>query len=348
MCNIAGYVGRRDAAPILMDMMRRESGYGGGFYSGLAVMDEGMIYSEKVLGDMDRLTEAVRGRSMPGHVGIIHSRSNSGGDREWAHPFISNDGRLAYVANGSNGIFAKWPGFRADEVAQELERRGVRYASRAEALPQYPRLSDGSGVHCSEVMCHLIACHIEDGLEPEDAMRRAFCDFPAEIVGLALHTTVPDAILAARFNQPMMLGRAEDGVYLATTALAFPEDVELYALDLLPAGCSATIRADGWTIHGFRSPIPVATLDASLYRSAQTGILRYINASPEPVSIGKCCELTRRLWPQGMLGQSAVLCYEALRPLVRSGRVRVVHQTVPGAPEGGGGVMSTAYLFAKA
>ena len=348
MCNIAGYVGERDAAPILLDMMSREAGFGGGYYTGLATMADGELHWDKVLGDMDLLYEAIGGKAFPGHVGIIHSRSNSGGDREWAHPFISNDEKIAYVANGSYGEFAKTNAERRDKVAMELEQRGVRYSSKSDPVGHYPRLSDGSGVHMSEVMCHLIRTLIMDGFEPEDAMRRAFTAYPSEIVALAIDTDVPDAILAARYNQPMMLGRAEDGVYLATTAMAFPEDVRFYAIDILPACCSATVRRDGWTIHGFESAIPVTPLDANMYRGAQNAILRHINAAGEPVSVGKCCSLTKSYHKDGEIFQSAVLAYECLRGLKDAGKIRVEKIRVPGAPEGEGKIFSTAFSFVKA
>ncbi len=348
MCNIAGYVGERDAAPILLEMMSREAGYGGGYYSGIAVMSDGELHWDKVLGDMDLLYKALKGKSLPGKVGIIHSRSNSGGDREWSHPFISNDEKVAYVANGSYGAFADMKDNNREKVAAELEDRGVVFSSKSHPVGAYPRLADGSGVHISEVMCHLIRMLIMDGLEPEDAIRRAFTFVPSEIVALAIDTDFPDAIFAARYNQPMMLGRAADGVYLATTALAFPEDVKFQAIDILPAGCSATIRKDGWTIHSFEPAIPVAQLNASIYRKAQNMILRHIRAASEPVSLGACCRLTKKLWPAGTLGQDAVLCYEALRGLQDEGKVKTVHVTVPGAPEGGGKIKSTAFRFVKA
>ena len=179
-------------------------------------------------------------------------------------------------------------------------------------------------------------------------MRHAFKDYPSEIVALAIDTAAPDAILAARYNLPMMLGRASDGVYLATTVLAFPKDVHFDAIDILPAGCSATVRKDGWTVHGFQSSIPVAPLDASLFRKAENRLLRFIRAAQEPVGLGQCCETTESLWPAGMLTQNYVLCYEALRGLLAEGKIREVHVTVPGAPEGGGKIMSTSFRFAKA
>ena len=124
--------------------------------------------------------------------------------------------------------------------------------------------------------------------------------------------------------------------------------MKFQSIDILPAGCSATIRKDGWTIHSFESSIPIAQLNATVFRRAQNMLLRHIRAAAEPVGVGECCNLTRKLWPEGTLGQNAVLCYEALRGLQDEGKVRTVHVTVPGAPEGGGRIMSTAFRFVKA
>ena len=347
MCNIAGYVGTRDAAPVLLEMMEREAGFGGGYYTGIATLSDGELYSAKVLGDMDRLLAVPGVRELPGTCGILHSRSNSGGDREWAHPFLSNDETLAYVANGSTGMFASAPGYDRDFAALELERRGVRFSSKSSAVGHYPRLADGSGVHVSEVMCHLVRTLVADGFAPEDALRRAFLTCPAEIVALALHVSCPDTILAARYNQPMMLGRAADGVYLATTAMAFPDDVRFDAIDLLPAGCSASIRCDGWTIHGFTPPIPVAPLTPARYAAAREILFDFIGDTP--VTVPECCGALDVLWPEGSLAQNAVLCYETLRSMLGENRVRIVPVTVPGAPEGRAeGIESTSLRFVRA
>ena len=334
MCNIAGYVGTRPAAPILCDMMERESGFFGGYYTGIATVSGGKLHWDKVLGDMDRLYASSDVRSLPGHTGIMHSRSNSGGDRSWAHPFVSNDEYLAYVANGSLGKYNDETCFSRSSMAQAMEQKGYKYVSKSHPIGSYPTLSDGSGVHMSEVMCHLIRDKIAQGMEPERAMHEAYCEYPSEIVSLAVCADEPDAIFAARINQPMMLGRAEDGVYLATTEYAFPQDVEFIAIDLLPANCSATIRRDGWEIHGFTPQIPVAPIDAEMLVKAYRMIDEHIIASERPVSFKDCRILTQDLWPEGYVPQPAVLCYRVINALLKSKKVRVVACDEPGAPEG--------------
>src|SRR5690554_4670985 len=105
MCNIAGYVGYRRAAPILIEMMKKQEGFGGGYYTGIATLHENKLYYAKVVGGVSELLKNTDAENLPGTIGIMHSRSNSGGDREWAHPFISCDEKMAYIANGSVGFF---------------------------------------------------------------------------------------------------------------------------------------------------------------------------------------------------------------------------------------------------
>ena len=106
MCNICCYSGNRPAAPILIEMMKRQEGFWGGYYVGLSTMDEnGTLHTRKVLGNLNDLLRDTDAAALPGHIGIMHTRTPSGGDREWSYPFVSTDGRLSFVENGSLGRF---------------------------------------------------------------------------------------------------------------------------------------------------------------------------------------------------------------------------------------------------
>lgn len=93
MCTIAGYNGSKQAAPILIDMMRRLEGMNSGFYTGIATVHEGKIYYAKVAGDLDALLANTEAASLPGTIGFIHSRTPGkkalGDFAEVAHPFTS-------------------------------------------------------------------------------------------------------------------------------------------------------------------------------------------------------------------------------------------------------------------
>lgn len=220
MCNIAGYIGTERAAPVLISMMAAQEGFAGGYYSGIATVADGRMHVRKTVGDLAALLRDTDAEALPGTVGIIHSRSKSGGDAEWAHPFVSCDEQLAYIANGADGIFAS----RRDQdaVTATLATAGhILRSATAGRIGKYPVLPDGRGVHTSEVMCHLIESLVRAGSDPARAMQEAYVSFPAEIVGLLLAASDGDRIVAARINQPLMLGR---GRAAATAETGTPQN----------------------------------------------------------------------------------------------------------------------------
>lgn len=254
MCNIAGYVGNRPAAPILIEMIRRQEGLDGGYYTGIATIHEGRLYYAKLAGDLQHLLENTDAMNLPGNIGIIHSRTRSGGGDGWAHPFIGKSlGRpaIAYVANGSGGYFNHLkPKFNA--LADDLFSEGYEMSIDDPKYTNYNHLADGSPVHMSDLLCQDIMRHIDEGISPADAMAMGFCELPAEIVGLMLATKTPDAITWSRLNMPMNLGFAPHGAYLASSPTAFPEDAQ--APIELPACCSGTVTKDGYTAKRFANP----------------------------------------------------------------------------------------------
>ena len=337
MCNIAAYAGERDAAPILIEMMKKEEGWGGGYYSGLATIHEGRIYYAKLTGDMDRLTALTNAASLPGKIGIIHSRSKSGGDDEWAHPFVASSPRdtrqlrLAYVANGSYGIFKTEEEAAArNALAGRLADAGYVMKSRcATQVGHYPTLPDGTSAHMSDVMCQLIQANIDRGDEPYAAMSRAFCEMPSEIVGLAISLDDPDAILWSRVNQPTMLGYAPHGVYLATTALAFPRDAE--SLTLLPALSGGRVTREGFS--SFRYPDPpctVAPITPRVWREAYTVLEHVLATAQKPVGIGTASAAIRPLFEAADCTPSTILAYNIYDSFDREGRLAVTKTRVPG------------------
>ena len=70
MCNIAGYIGEKRAAPILIEMLRRQEGFDGGVCTGIVTLHEGRLYYRKVVGGVDALLKATDAMSLPGTVGI--------------------------------------------------------------------------------------------------------------------------------------------------------------------------------------------------------------------------------------------------------------------------------------
>ena len=334
MCNIAGYVGRRRAAPILLDMIRRQEGMAGGYYSGLATIHEGKIYYAKLTGDFDRLEALTNAAALPGNIGIIHTRSKSGGGDAWAHPFVSRrDGEIemAYVANGAGGCFAV-NNEKYVALADSLQAQGYIMDSRVEeSRPGYPRMSDGLTAHMSDVMCQLIMREYDKGVSGPQAMEAAFCRMPNEIVGLSLMRHEPDSIAWARINMPMSVAFCDHGAYLATSPTVMPSDAGAHTL--LPACSSGYVTASEYVARPFDAPpCRVAELTAHTVAGAYEAVCRELTAGERTVAQLK--KAVKPCFESADCDQSAAVVYETLYALQREGRLNIESRRVDGAREG--------------
>ena len=332
MCNIAGYVGERDAAPILIEMIKEQEGFNGGFYTGIATLHEGCIYYAKLTGDTDRLLALTEEAKLPGKIGVIHSRTRSGGGDEWAHPFLAyRNGApfCAYVANGNVGCYRdRLPEF--NEIAQQLFSEGFPLPSRIQIdPPAYIQLKDGTSVHMSDVMCQLIARQLKSETDYATAMTNAFCEAPSEIVGLLLSLDTPDRITYARFNMPMSVAFAAHGAYLASSPLAFPADASEHTI--LPANSSGYVLRDRFTVIPMSAPpMPVASitplLRVKVYHAVKEALERQ-----EMIYADLSKKIVRPLFEGDGPCPVAALTYEALLALKQQGLLKERIDTIEGA-----------------
>jgi len=336
MCVIAGYIGSRPAAPILIEMLSKQEGIGGGYFTGIATVHEGKLHYAKLTGDLARLEALTEAASLPGTVGIIHSRTNSGGGDEWAHPFIGMDGDepvLAYVANGAACCFKN----RTEEYNHEAEKmlvEGYRMLSRVEkANRTYNRLSDGTSIHMSDLMCQFILREVRSGLPLDAAMGQAFSTYPSEIVGLSISRDTPDAIGWARINFPMTAAFAPHGAYLASIPLAMPSDAAEPMI--LPVNSSGLATADSLTVHPFKTPpAKIAALDshvrAAIYTKVEAILTEGEYSYPE---VRKVIDQAH-IFAEAECQQTSLAVYEALSALIKTGRLEMREIRVPGAADG--------------
>lgn len=317
MCNIAGYVGSREAAPILIEMMRKEEAFAGGFYTGLATLYEGRIYHEKLTGDLDTLLKNTDAKNLRGNIGIIHSRSKSGGGDAWSHPFIAKGGSCAYVANGSAGFFkSRIPEYTA--IADKLIENGYDMALEVPVNKSYPTISNGMSVHMSDVMAQLIGSKLDSGIPAMQAMEQAFCEMPSEIVGLTIDKNVPDSIFVARINMPMWIAQADHGTYLASTPFAFPEDAHDFTH--IPAMSAARVSKNAYEIKAFKKPVcTVAQITPKVLCKAYRVLYENANDS----NMTETEKLVRPLFEKADVLQEPSLQYEALYQLHLEGRLKI-------------------------
>jgi glutamine---fructose-6-phosphate transaminase (isomerizing) len=216
MCGIVGYIGRQDAAPILMEGLHRLE-YRGYDSAGLAVVANGALRLYKSKGKVREL-EALLPKSLKGSPGIGHTRWATHGepsDRN-AHPHTDAQHRYAIV---HNGIIENAAALRA-----QLRAKGVEFRSETD----------------SEVLAHLIAAV---GGETLEGAVRAALRLVTGAYGIAvIDAERPDCIVVARNGSPVILGVGNREMFVASDAAALVRHTQ--SVVHLDDGEIAVVRAD--------------------------------------------------------------------------------------------------------
>ena len=176
MCGIVGYVGEREAAPILLDGLARLE-YRGYDSVGIAVLEEnGRISIHKRVGKLDRLTSRLSGATPSGHQGIGHTRWATHGKPSDinAHPHTDCSGDVVVI---HNGIVENH-----QELKEQLLAAGHKFTSETD----------------TEVIAHLV----EDRLAEENDLHQALEQTVQILAGahaiLVMSKNEPGTIVAAR------------------------------------------------------------------------------------------------------------------------------------------------------
>lgn len=225
MCNIAGYVGERRAAPILLEMLRRQQGFDGGACTGITTYYEGRLYTRRIVGDVDKLIEGTDALNLPGTIGIAHTRPG-GNSNTYAHthPFVTSDGRLAGITNGTSRGSNKEVLYA---LFRELEDNGYTFSSEAflENKPM-PLTKVGGSLNPADVRVNVMHYyHYMKGMPLTAAMAKADSEMYKDGVIELISTDTPDRLYVLRTTRPAVTMTADDGTYIATTRFAFPDDI---------------------------------------------------------------------------------------------------------------------------
>ena len=276
MCNIAGYVGPRRAAPILIEMLKRQEIYDGGGGAGIATVHEGKLYMRKTRGSVMDLVKNTDALDLPGTVGIIHTRPGAL-PVDFIHPHMSEDGMLAMVQNGDL-YFDKYFD-RRNEGARLAEARGYRYVAGAGGNSVYPRLSDNTNVPIAEVTAHLVATYRSDGLSYSEALAKACEDEYSQIVSVMLTANDPERIRALRITSAMFALIGEGETFIATCPYAFDGGVNAPAF-CLPELSVCEISRTGVHVTPHRVNVePIAPPTARTYEIALPIVEDYLRSA---------------------------------------------------------------------
>ena len=281
MCNIAGYIGNRQAAPILVEMLRRQEEFDGCMGTGIVTIHEGKLYSRKVIGDVDTLLRETDALTLPGTVGIIHSRScGKAGQENLLHPFLSTDEKVALVSNGTSGNLTHV--HLRDASTHWLEDLGYEFFSRTPNLGnQHPMAKNGDRVHPPEVRTYLIQEYLKQGKTFAEAMALAGNDMYGDSVAVAVTVEEPDKIFAIRTTRPMCAMMSGSESYLSTTRFAFPEEVtgECFQLPLMH---SCALSRDGFTVFKERITVEdVCNVTPYTYREGYDRIVALLQGKKD-------------------------------------------------------------------
>lgn len=207
MCGIVGYIGKSQAAPILLDGLGKLE-YRGYDSSGIAVYDGEEIRSSKAKGRLKVLSEMTHdGATMPGTIGIGHTRWATHGEPSDvnAHPHFNQDGTIAVVHNGIIENYLK--------IKKRLQAKGYEFVSETD----------------TEVVAHLLDYYYKKGdSTPLETITKVMHRLDGSYALGIIFADHADRVYAVRKDSPLIVGIGKDGNLIASdvpAVLKYTRDV---------------------------------------------------------------------------------------------------------------------------
>jgi len=201
MCGIVGYIGNKEAYPIIIKGLKRLE-YRGYDSAGIMLYDGESMKVSKTKGKVSDLEEKSKEISTTGNIGIGHTRWATHGvpNDVNSHPHLSNSGRLAII---HNGIIENY-----EPLKKELIKRGYTFKSDTD----------------TEVLVNLIEdVQKKDGLKLGKAVQIALNQVVGAYAIVVFDVQKPDELVVARLGSPLAIGIGEDEFFIASDASPFIE-----------------------------------------------------------------------------------------------------------------------------
>ncbi len=201
MCGIVGYVGQKEAVPILVDGLRRLE-YRGYDSAGLATISHGRLLLRKRAGRIAGLASYLQSHPAAGHTGISHTRWATHGPANDvnAHPHVGGDNAVAVVHNGVIENYAA--------LKRQLLDEGVLFKSDTD----------------TEVIAQLIALHFNGDLV--EAVRKVLPLLKGTYGLAVVSPRFPDTVIGARLGSPLVVGLGQGEQYLASDPSALVSNTQ--------------------------------------------------------------------------------------------------------------------------
>jgi len=195
MCGIIGIIGKSEVAPLLIDGLKRLE-YRGYDSTGVATLKNGKIERRRAEGKVVNLEALVEQDPPRGTTGIGHTRWATHGvpSENNAHPHATD--RVAIVHNGIIENF--------QELRDELAQYGNAFVTDTD----------------TEVVAHLVTHHLEQGQDPETAVREALPKIEGAFAFVVIFQGKHDLMIGARRGSPLAIGFGDGEMYFGSDALA--------------------------------------------------------------------------------------------------------------------------------
>ena len=225
MCGIVGYIGNRKSVPIILEGLKRLE-YRGYDSAGIAVLnDNNQLDVRRASGKLRNLEEAIRVSPLEGSYGIGHTRWATHGrpSEENAHPHRDCSGNIVVVHNGIVENFLA--------LKRQLQGENHKFVTETD----------------TEVIAHLIEKYFEGNLE--EAVRRAIRDITGVFALVAITSSDPHKIVAARQGPPVVVGLGDNEYFVASDVPAILSHTR--DMFFLSDGDVAVLTADGVRLTDF-------------------------------------------------------------------------------------------------
>ncbi|HIJ98381.1 TPA: glutamine--fructose-6-phosphate transaminase (isomerizing) [archaeon] len=198
MCGIIGYVGKKRAAPIILECLKRLE-YRGYDSAGIATINGGKLFLKKDKGFINDVILHTDLPSLPGQIGIGHTRWATHGvpSMRNAHPHTSCDEKIAVI---HNGIIENYL-----DLKNDLLEKGHKFKSETD----------------TEVFAHLIEENFKKKKNFESAVSDSLKKIHGAFAFVVLNADEPDKIIVARNNAPLIIGLGDGENFVASDIPAF-------------------------------------------------------------------------------------------------------------------------------
>ncbi|HRZ87538.1 MAG TPA: glutamine--fructose-6-phosphate transaminase (isomerizing) [bacterium] len=229
MCGIIGYIGKKDAVPIIMRGLRRLE-YRGYDSAGVSVLNHGCaIEMRKAVGVLDNLFSAVDKNPLAGPLGIGHTRWATHGvpSSENCHPHFDCTGNIMVVHNGIIENFK--------ELKDELIKKGHRFSSETD----------------TEITAHLIEEALSAGAaDLEAAVRACIARIEGSYALGIFRKDEPHTLIGVRQGSPLVVGIGKDEYFISSDVSAIVESTR--QIIYLDDGEIITMKTGGYHITDFK------------------------------------------------------------------------------------------------